>query len=95
MAEVRVLPVEANVALKGKVYSALEEAITTMDIYSTPEAPKLDERRRTRLPSASTISSSGISSRNRLGGLYCVVPWSIRLHACERCSRSIARVIPT
>lgn len=45
MAEVRVLPLEANLALKGKVYNALKEAITTMDIYSTADAPKLDERR--------------------------------------------------
>ncbi len=45
MAEVRVHPLEANLALKGRVYNALKEAITSMDIYSTPEAPKLDERR--------------------------------------------------
>ena len=45
MAELRVVPLEANLALKGKVYNALKEAITTMDIYSTPQPPKLDERR--------------------------------------------------
>jgi len=45
MSEVRVSPVKTDLALKGKVYNALKEAITTMDIYSTPQAPKLDERR--------------------------------------------------
>ena len=44
-AEMRVLPVEASVALKGKVYDALKKAITSMDIYSSAEPPKLDERR--------------------------------------------------
>ena len=46
------------------------------------------------LPFDST-SESGISSRKRDGGLYCVLPNSIRLHACEMNRRRIARVMPT
>ncbi|MDH3637759.1 MAG: GntR family transcriptional regulator [Gammaproteobacteria bacterium] len=38
-------PLEVNVVLKDKVYEALKEAITSMDIYSDDEPPKLDERR--------------------------------------------------
>ena len=34
-----------GVALKDRVYEALKEAITEMDIYSGTEPPKLDERR--------------------------------------------------
>ena len=45
-----------------------------------------DERPVT-LPCDST-SSPGISSRNRDGGLYCVVPNRLRLHACVMYSRS-------
>ena len=42
---VKLAPLEANQALKGRVYAALKEAITSMDLYSTPEPPRLDERR--------------------------------------------------
>jgi len=42
---VKLAPLEANRALKGRVYEALKEAITSMDLYSTPETPRLDERR--------------------------------------------------
>lgn len=38
-------PVDTNNILKDKVYSALKEAITAMDIYGDEEPPKLDERR--------------------------------------------------
>ena len=38
-------PLNVNVVLKDKVYDALKEAITSMDIYSDEEPPKLDERR--------------------------------------------------
>jgi len=34
--------------------------------------------------SADSTSPSGISSRKRLGGLYCVEPYSVRLQACDR-----------
>jgi len=36
---------DINFVLKDKVYKALKEAITTMDIYSSEEPPKLDERK--------------------------------------------------
>lgn len=44
-AQIRLRPVETSAGLKDKVYSALKIAITTMDIYSGDEAPRLDERR--------------------------------------------------
>ena len=43
--EVRVLPITANRVLKDQVYSILREAISKMDIYSTPNPPRLDERK--------------------------------------------------
>lgn len=43
--EVRVLPITATRALKEEVYSILREAISKMDIYSTPNPPRLDERK--------------------------------------------------
>ncbi|MFT5115663.1 MAG: DNA-binding GntR family transcriptional regulator [Parasphingorhabdus sp.] len=38
-------PIETAPGLKARVYAELREAISNMDIYSTPEPPKLDERR--------------------------------------------------
>lgn len=38
-------PVDTNNILKDKVYSALKDAITAMDIYGDDVPPKLDERR--------------------------------------------------
>ncbi len=38
-------PVDVQFVLKDKVYEALKKAITSMDIYSTAEPPKLDERK--------------------------------------------------
>ena len=43
-AELVVAPVEVNVVLKDKVYDALKQAITAMDIYEGSEEPRLDER---------------------------------------------------
>ena len=43
--EIRVLPVTATRVLKDQVYSILREAISNMDIYSTPNPPRLDERK--------------------------------------------------
>ena len=39
-----VQPVDANYVLKDKVYDALKEAVTAMNIYAAPEEPRLDER---------------------------------------------------
>ena len=44
-AAVRVLPIAAPRVLKEQVYSILREAISKMDIYSTPNPPRLDERK--------------------------------------------------
>ena len=44
-AEMRVVPIGATRVLKDQVYSILREAVSNMDIYSTPEPPRLDERR--------------------------------------------------
>lgn len=43
--EVRVVPIAATQVLKDKVYMILREAISNMDIYSTPTPPRLDERK--------------------------------------------------
>ena len=45
MNEVRVVPIAATRVLKEQVYSILREAISKMDIYSTPNPPRLDERK--------------------------------------------------
>ena len=43
--EVHVMPIGATRVLKDQVYSVLREAISNMDIYSTPTPPRLDERK--------------------------------------------------
>ena len=41
----RILPIGATRVLKDQVYSILREVVGNMDIYSTPEPPRLDERK--------------------------------------------------
>ncbi len=43
--DMRVVPIGTSRALKDQVYSILREAVSNMDIYSTPEPPRLDERK--------------------------------------------------
>jgi DNA-binding GntR family transcriptional regulator len=43
--EMRVVPIDATRVLKDQVYSILREAVSKMDIYATPEPPRLDERK--------------------------------------------------
>jgi DNA-binding GntR family transcriptional regulator len=43
--KIPVRPVDVQFVLKDKVYEALKDAITSMDIYSAPQPPKLDERK--------------------------------------------------
>ena len=43
--EMGVVPIEATRVLKDQVYTVLREAISKMDIYSTPKPPRLDERK--------------------------------------------------
>lgn len=43
--EIRTVPIAASGVLKEQVYSILREAISNMDIYSTPIPPRLDERK--------------------------------------------------
>ncbi len=43
-AGIRLRPLETSAALKDRVYGALRNAITSMDIYSGDEPPRLDER---------------------------------------------------
>lgn len=43
--DMKLRPLDVNVVLKDKVYESLRQAITSMDIYTDEEAPKLDERR--------------------------------------------------
>jgi DNA-binding GntR family transcriptional regulator len=40
-----VVPIGATRMLKDQVYSILREAVSNMDIYSTPKPPRLDERK--------------------------------------------------
>ena len=44
MSVVKLNPIEAQPVLKDKVYDALREAISEMDIYGGEEPPRLDER---------------------------------------------------
>jgi DNA-binding GntR family transcriptional regulator len=39
-----VQPVDASYVLKDKVYDALKQAVTAMNIYAAPDEPRLDER---------------------------------------------------
>ncbi len=39
-----VQPVDVSYVLKDKVYDALKQAVTAMNIYAAPEEPRLDER---------------------------------------------------
>ena len=43
--DMRVVPIGASRVLKEQVYTILREAVSNMDIYSTPEPPRLDERK--------------------------------------------------
>ncbi|HEY6336638.1 MAG TPA: GntR family transcriptional regulator [Alphaproteobacteria bacterium] len=43
-ATLKVQPIEANFVLKDKIYEALKQAITQMNIYAEPGEPRLDER---------------------------------------------------
>jgi DNA-binding GntR family transcriptional regulator len=43
--QIKLRPLPTSVVLKNRVYQALKDAITTMDIYGGEEPPKLDERR--------------------------------------------------
>ncbi len=44
VAKLNLQPIEVDVVLKGKIYAALKQAIAAMNVYATPEPPKLDER---------------------------------------------------
>lgn len=43
-AQIRLKPIESNPSLKDRIYSTLKQAITTSDIYSGTDDPRLDER---------------------------------------------------
>jgi DNA-binding GntR family transcriptional regulator len=42
--KLNVQPIDANFVLKDKIYDALKQAITAMNIYAEPGEPRLDER---------------------------------------------------
>lgn len=44
IAQLNLRPVEVDVVLKDKIYTALKQAIAGMNVYATPTPPKLDER---------------------------------------------------
>src|SRR5439155_8620277 len=83
-----VSPSRSPPLVRAGVIRPARSAASTM-----PARPR--SRMRLLPPSTRAVRCSGISLRKRLGGLYWVEPNSIRLHACERCKRSRARVIPT
>lgn len=43
-AKLNVQPIDVNFVLKDKIYDALKQAITAMNIYAEPGEPRLDER---------------------------------------------------
>jgi DNA-binding GntR family transcriptional regulator len=43
-AKLNVEPIDVNFVLKDKIYDALKQAITAMNIYAEPSEPRLDER---------------------------------------------------
>lgn len=43
-AQLAIQPIDASFSLKDKIYEALRQSITTMNIYAEPGAPRLDER---------------------------------------------------
>ena len=43
-AQIRLQPIESSPSLKDRIYSTLKQAITTSDIYSGANEPRLDER---------------------------------------------------
>lgn len=45
MSEVQLLPLKQDAVLKSRVYDALRQAIVSMDVYASVDAPKLDERK--------------------------------------------------
>lgn len=45
MSKVELLPLKQDAVLKSRVYEALRQAIVSMDVYASVEAPKLDERK--------------------------------------------------
>ncbi len=45
LAQPVIRPIDLNFSLKGKIYDALKQAITSMNLYDAPGEPRLDERR--------------------------------------------------
>lgn len=43
-AKLNLQPIEVDVVLKGKIYTALKQAIAAINVYAAPAPPKLDER---------------------------------------------------
>ena len=79
-------PIEAEPSFRDRAYSALKRAITTVDIYATPEEIRLDERQ---LSQSLGISRTPIrEALNRLEqeGFIRSVP-----RLCESC-RSSSRI---
>lgn len=69
-----VRPVDVQIVLKDKVYGALKEAITSMDIYSEAEPPKLDERKLARELGVSRTPVREAISRLEQEGLVQTIP---------------------
>ncbi len=67
-------PVDTNNVLKEKVYNALKDAITSMDIYGDDEPPKLDERRLAEELGVSRTPVRESISRLERDGLVITIP---------------------
>ena len=83
MSDVKLAPIGATQALKDQVYSMLKDAIANMDIYSTPEPPKLDERRLAEELGVSRTPVREALSRLEQEGLVNNVPGAART-SCVR-----------
>ncbi|MEE9251075.1 MAG: GntR family transcriptional regulator [Alphaproteobacteria bacterium] len=76
MAAVRpvIQPIEVNFSLKGKIYDALKQAITSMNIYADAEEPRLDERRLSQELGVSRTPIREAMARLEQEGLLRIVP---------------------
>jgi len=71
---IKVKPLETSRVLKAKVYAALKQAITTMDIYGAGDPPKLDERRLAESLGVSRTPVREAISRLEQEGIVATVP---------------------
>ena len=67
-------PIDVNFSLKGKIYDALKQAITSMNIYADAEEPRLDERQLSQELGVSRTPIREAMARLEQEGLLRIVP---------------------